>query len=59
MQDLVELVDVVAAFEEGFAAEQFGEDAAYGPDVDCGGGLVRVDGEDEELGVVYRGFYAS
>ncbi len=35
VQDLVELVDVVAAFEEGFAAEELGEDAAYGPDVDC------------------------
>jgi hypothetical protein len=34
VQDLVELVDVVAAFEEGLAAEEFGEDAAYGPDVD-------------------------
>ena len=34
MQDLGELVDVVAAFEEGFAAEEFGEDAADGPDVD-------------------------
>jgi hypothetical protein len=34
VQDLVELVDVVAALEEGLAAEEFGEDAAYGPDVD-------------------------
>jgi hypothetical protein len=34
VQDLVQLVDVVAAFEEGLAAEQFGEDAADGPDVD-------------------------
>jgi hypothetical protein len=34
VQDLVELVDVVAAFEEGLATEEFGEDAAYGPDVD-------------------------
>jgi len=32
---LVELVDVVAAFEEGFAAEEFGENTADGPDVDC------------------------
>jgi hypothetical protein len=38
VEDLVELVDVVAAFEEGFSAEEFGEDAAYGPDVDCGRG---------------------
>lgn len=34
MQNLVQLVDVVAAFEEGLAAEELGEDAAYGPDVD-------------------------
>ena len=34
MEDLVELVDVVAAFEERFAAEELGEDAADGPDVD-------------------------
>ena len=34
VEDLVELVDVVAAFEEGFAAEELGEDAADGPDVD-------------------------
>jgi hypothetical protein len=29
VQDLVQLVDVVAALEEGAAAEEFGEDAAY------------------------------
>lgn len=29
VEDLVELIDVVAAFEEGFAAEELGEDAAY------------------------------
>ena len=34
VQDLVELVDVVAALEEGLAAQQFGEDTAYRPDVD-------------------------
>lgn len=34
VQDLVELVDVVAAFEEGLAAQELGEDAAYRPDVD-------------------------
>jgi len=34
VQDLVQLVDVVPAFEEGLAAEQLGEDAADGPDVD-------------------------
>jgi hypothetical protein len=38
VQDLVELVDVVAALEEGAPAEKLGEDAAYGPDVDCGCG---------------------
>jgi hypothetical protein len=34
VEDLVELVDVVTAFEEGFSTEKFGENAAYGPDVD-------------------------
>jgi hypothetical protein len=34
VEDLVELVDVVAALEEGAAAEELGEDAADGPDVD-------------------------
>jgi hypothetical protein len=34
VEDLVELVDVVAALEEGAAAEQLGEDAAYRPDID-------------------------
>jgi hypothetical protein len=34
VQDLVELVDVVAALEDGLAAEQLGKDAADGPDVD-------------------------
>jgi hypothetical protein len=29
VEDLVELVDVIAAFEEGFATEEFGQDAAY------------------------------
>jgi hypothetical protein len=40
VQDLVELVDVVAAFEEGTATEQLGEDAADGPDIDCPGASV-------------------
>lgn len=35
VQDLIELVDVVAALEEGTATEEFGEDTAHGPDVDC------------------------
>lgn len=35
MQDLVELVDVVATLEKGFAAEKLGENTAYRPDVDC------------------------
>ncbi len=34
VKDLVELVDVVAAFEEWLAAEKLGEDATNGPDVD-------------------------
>ena len=34
VQDLVELVDVIAAFEERLASQEFGEDAADGPDVD-------------------------
>jgi hypothetical protein len=34
VQDLVELVDVVAALEEGLAAEEFCKNAAYGPDID-------------------------
>jgi hypothetical protein len=34
---LVELVDVVAALEEGAAAEEFGEDTADGPHVNYRG----------------------
>ena len=34
VQDLVELVDVVTAFEERAAAKEFGEDAADRPDID-------------------------
>lgn len=37
VQDLVELVDVVAALEEGAAAEEFGEDTADGPHVNYRG----------------------
>lgn len=37
VQDLVELVDVVAALEEGAAAEEFSEDTADGPHVNCWG----------------------
>jgi hypothetical protein len=39
VKDLVELVDVVTPFEERFAAEEFSEDAANGPDVDCLGNM--------------------
>jgi hypothetical protein len=35
VEDLVQLVDVVAALEEGTAAEELGEDTADGPDVNC------------------------
>jgi hypothetical protein len=35
MEDLVELVDVIAPLEERLAAEQFGENASDGPYVDC------------------------
>ncbi len=35
VQDLVELVDIVAALEEGAAAEELGEDAPDRPDIDC------------------------
>lgn len=35
VQDLVQLVDVVATLEEGPAAEELGKDAAHGPDVNC------------------------
>jgi hypothetical protein len=34
VQDLVELVDVVTALEEGPAAEELGQNAAYGPYID-------------------------
>ncbi len=34
VQDLVQLVDVVAAFEEGLSAQELGQDATDGPDVD-------------------------
>lgn len=35
VENLVELVDIVATLEEGLAAQQLGEDAANRPDVDC------------------------
>ena len=35
MEDLVELIDVVAPFEERFTSQEFGEDAAHRPDIDC------------------------
>jgi hypothetical protein len=34
VKNLVELVDVVTALKEGFAAEELSEDAADGPDID-------------------------
>ena len=34
VEDLVELVDIVTAFEERAAAEEFSEDTTNGPDVD-------------------------
>jgi hypothetical protein len=44
VKNLVELVDVIATLEEGFAAEELGEDAADGPDVDLSRVLVmRID----------------
>jgi len=39
VEDLVQLVDVVTALEERPAAEELGEDAADGPDVDWAGEL--------------------
>lgn len=35
VEDLVELIDVVASLEDGLAAEQLGEDAPDRPHVDC------------------------
>ena len=35
VQDEVELVTVVPSGEEGSPCQEFSEDAAYGPDVDC------------------------
>jgi hypothetical protein len=34
VQNLVQLIDVVTALEEGLAAEEFSKNTAYGPDVD-------------------------
>jgi hypothetical protein len=34
VQDLVELIDVVTAFEERLASKKLGEDTAYRPDID-------------------------
>jgi len=48
VQDLVELVDVVATFEEGLSSEEFGEDASNGPDVDWRRRLVVVTGRREK-----------
>jgi hypothetical protein len=35
MEDLVELVDIVATLEEGTAAQELCEDAADRPNVNC------------------------
>ena len=35
MQNLVELVDVVATLEKGTTAEELSQDAANGPNVNC------------------------
>ena len=35
VKDLIQLVDIVAALEEGSATEELGEDTAHGPDVNC------------------------
>jgi hypothetical protein len=40
VKNLVELVDVITALEEGLAAEKLGENAADGPDIDLDGSLV-------------------
>lgn len=42
VENLVQLVDVVAALEEGAAAEKLGENAANGPDVNCRCGVSGV-----------------
>jgi hypothetical protein len=44
VENLVQLIDVVAALEEGTAAEKLGEDTADGPDVNCVSGLVLSGG---------------
>jgi hypothetical protein len=33
VQDLVQLIDVVAALEEGTTAEELGQDTAHRPDI--------------------------
>jgi len=48
VEDLVELVDVVAAFEEWLAAEKLGEDTTNGPDVDWEGLVVLRGGMQNE-----------
>jgi len=48
VKDLVELVDVVAAFEEWLAAEKLGEDTTNGPDVDWEGLVVLRGGMQNE-----------
>jgi len=36
VENLVELVDIITALEEGFAAEELSENAADRPDIDLG-----------------------
>jgi hypothetical protein len=36
MQNLVKLIDIIAAFKEWTASEKFRQDAANGPDIDYG-----------------------
>jgi len=35
VKDLVELIDVVSSFEDRFSSEEFGQDAANRPHVNC------------------------
>jgi hypothetical protein len=58
VQDLIQLVDIVTALEEGSATEELGEDTAHGPDVNytCG---VNGDSVAEYEGVTYSLWYSS
>lgn len=35
VEDEVQLIDIVFAFEDGFATEKLSKDAAYRPNIDC------------------------